>query len=139
MPPALEYEKSSAKAKAAPTASFTVVVLLALALAGCVSTQDKIANQNSTDDGTCSSYGLKFGTPEYAQCRQHIADRREAQKMADQQGYNAAVLNMTSNLQKQSDQDTANFFPMPGPRPINCTTSYFNASNAFGAANTNCY
>jgi hypothetical protein len=34
---------------------------------------------NNADDTTCRSYGLQFGTPAYAQCRQNI----EAQRSAD--------------------------------------------------------
>src|ERR1700737_481120 len=30
------------------------------------------------DDATCKSYGLSFGTPAYAQCRQNLVNQREA-------------------------------------------------------------
>ena len=34
------------------------------------------------DDATCRSYGLHFGTPGYAQCRQNIANQRDANNTA---------------------------------------------------------
>lgn len=58
-----------------------VVVLAFLVLAGCYHgpSQQEIAAQ---DDMTCRSYGINFGTPEYAQCRQNIVAQRQANMRA---------------------------------------------------------
>jgi hypothetical protein len=34
--------------------------------------------KRNADDSRCLDYGLKFGTPEYAQCRQNIDNQRAA-------------------------------------------------------------
>ena len=44
-----------------------------LVLSGCASRQELAVN----DDAKCQSYGLKFGTPEYAQCRQNTEEQRQ--------------------------------------------------------------
>jgi len=54
-------------------------IALALSLAGCATAAERLA----ADNAHCQSMGLKFGTPEFAQCRmvqdlRHDADRRAA-------------------------------------------------------------
>jgi hypothetical protein len=39
-----------------------------------------LANQFPTDDAICRSYGLKFGTPDYARCRAAKASVRDETK-----------------------------------------------------------
>jgi hypothetical protein len=62
---------------------FLVPVLIAasLSLAGC-QTAEELAQE---DDSTCRSYGLQFGTPDYAQCRQYQQSDRTARYQAYQQ------------------------------------------------------
>jgi hypothetical protein len=62
---------------------FYRLAIVAFLLTGCASEQKKEAKQQAKwerlmaqDDATCKSYGLQFGTPDYANCRQHIADQR---------------------------------------------------------------
>lgn len=40
--------------------------------------QERAAANDQADDATCQSYGLTFGTPAYADCRQNIATQRQA-------------------------------------------------------------
>lgn len=63
-----------------------------LLVAGCASPEQIAARQAAqgaqiaaSDDTTCQSYGLKFGTPEYAQCRQNVVAQRDARNIAAQQ------------------------------------------------------
>ncbi len=62
-----------------------VFLLFALcaAASGCMSSQEIAARQQAADNSTCVSYGLKFGTSEYAQCRQNIAAQRHAAEQTD--------------------------------------------------------
>lgn len=82
------------------------------------------------DDQTCKSYGLSFGTPEYANCRQGIAAQRQSALQAQQQN-NAALI-------QQQNQTLTNFQnslnqAQQRPRPVDCSTTYFG-----GVANTHC-
>ncbi len=43
-----------------------LMVISLIALAACGPTREQL---NAQDDGLCRSYGLSFGTPQYAQCR----------------------------------------------------------------------
>jgi hypothetical protein len=58
-----------------------MVVVAGLACAGCAPTMQEIA---ASDDAVCKSYGLLFGTPEYAQCRMTKDQGREAAWSANQ-------------------------------------------------------
>ena len=88
-------------------------------LAGCQSTQEIAA----ADDDRCRSYGLAFGTPEYAQCRQfQQADhtrRYEADKQAMAQQRMADAIR-DSNTPKRSEtlptRSTTTFASNPSPR-----------------------
>lgn len=57
-------------------------VLLMIALCGCASPAERAEQLSEADDQTCTSYGLQFGTPAYAQCRQNIAAQRQARVAA---------------------------------------------------------
>lgn len=46
-------------------------ILICLSLAGC-------ASLFPTDDDKCQSYGVQFGTPQYAECRQNLEAQRSA-------------------------------------------------------------
>jgi hypothetical protein len=41
-----------------------------------------IANRQNNADALCQSYGLRFGTAEYAQCRQNIDSQQSAREAA---------------------------------------------------------
>lgn len=59
--------------------------IIAVVSAGCESSAElaaRAAARAADDDSMCQSYGLKFGTPEYAQCRQNIEGRRSAERRA---------------------------------------------------------
>jgi hypothetical protein len=58
------------------TAGLATVVVVGLMLTGCAQMRDQmIANDNRY----CQSMGLKFGTPDFAQCRMVIDARRDRQ------------------------------------------------------------
>lgn len=54
-------------------------ILMALSLAACVPSAQQIAEH---DDATCRSYGLEFGTANYATCRHSLASERQAYRAA---------------------------------------------------------
>lgn len=55
-----------------------VVVLLTWALAGCVTSEQRIAQ----DDQQCLSYGVQKGSPEYVQCRMKLDENRSNRQAA---------------------------------------------------------
>jgi hypothetical protein len=50
--------------------------ILATILGGCASAEQVAAQRNLT----CQSYGMQFGTPEYADCRMQLAQIQQAQQ-----------------------------------------------------------
>jgi hypothetical protein len=92
-----------------------IVVLLALLVGGCdLTASQERATAERADDAGCLSYGLKYGSPEYAQCRLSKDQQRQAKQ--------AAVLRQVI----RNNQETANQLqpaPVPTVRPsVNCTT-----------------
>lgn len=80
-----------------------VIAVAALMLGGC-QTAKEVAKE---DDYTCRSYGLEFGTPEYAYCRDRRQSDRTARYQADQQRRaieNAARSYQTSNEQRERER-----------------------------------
>ncbi len=57
-------------------------VLFGVALAGCMSQQEQAMRLAANDDAVCQSYGLTYGTPQYADCRMRVAEQRNAQQAA---------------------------------------------------------
>jgi hypothetical protein len=53
---------------------YIVLAALAAALGGCVTTEDRMAQ----DDAKCASYGLLKGSGPYAQCRMQLENNRAA-------------------------------------------------------------
>lgn len=53
------------------------VLVVAMLMAGCVTTQEQIALQAKADDAACQSYGAKPSTPEYIQCRTTKSQQHE--------------------------------------------------------------
>lgn len=78
--------------------------------------------QHDQDDKTCQSYGLKFGTNEYAQCREQLLTLRVQQSIAAQgnaAAANRAALGYLSTTQAKPTQP----YVMPTNPTINCYTS----------------
>lgn len=95
------------------------VLLGLLLLSGCISREEIDAN----DDARCSSYGLKYGTPEYAQCRMGVDQQRQA-----------AIAQVGANIQAQTAQQNQ-LLLQSRPRPqVNCTTVPMGG----GTSSTNC-
>jgi hypothetical protein len=57
-------------------------VLLGLVLSACASDKEREAQLAAADDGRCKSYGLQFGTSEYAQCRMGVDQQRTSLRAA---------------------------------------------------------
>ena len=47
-------------------------ISLCLAVTGCQTMEQRDARRGASDDATCKSYGLQFGTPQYAECRMRM-------------------------------------------------------------------
>ena len=58
------------------------IVLGALLLAGCQTTEERFAK----DDAQCQSYGVAKGTPAYTQCRMQIDQNRANVRAAERFG-----------------------------------------------------
>jgi len=48
-----------------------LAILLALLLAGCQTTEERLA-ADAADDAQCKSYGIEPGDPAYVQCRTNL-------------------------------------------------------------------
>ncbi len=69
-------------------ANTIIIFLVAVFLAGCMTPEERQAQQEELllriaerEDAECTSYGLKFGSPEYGDCRVQLASIR-ARKQA---------------------------------------------------------
>jgi hypothetical protein len=51
-------------------------ILLALLLAGCQSSEERLAAQNAKDDQQCLSYGAQKGSDGYVTCRAQLSASR---------------------------------------------------------------
>jgi hypothetical protein len=98
----------------------SLLFLAVLALMGCTSAEEVRQKNAALDDETCRSYGLTFGTPEYAQCRQNIANQRSANARA--------ALGL---LLLQQQNQPATYIPQPQPQaPVRMTTTCNTVGNA---------
>lgn len=82
---------------------YLLALAACLALAGCQTTEE-IAQE---DDSICRGYGLQFGTPDYAQCRQFQQSDRTARYQAYQQRQameSVARTIQNTAAQKESDK-----------------------------------
>lgn len=70
-------------------------VLAALLILGGCNLGQQIARH---DDGVCRSYGLQFGTGDYAQCRQNLVAQRQAQSNFQQQQNQQNLENLSRAL-----------------------------------------
>lgn len=71
-------------------------VLLALLLAGCQTTEDRLAS----DDRQCQSYGAKIGSPVYVQCRISVDQERNARETAAIEQINQNNREAAANLER---------------------------------------
>lgn len=71
---------------------------------------------NNSDDSTCRSYGLQFGTPAYAQCRQNIEAQRSANARA------AALIASQANRPPPQPAPVVNTSCQNFGTTINCQT-----------------
>jgi hypothetical protein len=59
-----------------------IAVMGALALCSCVSDKEREAMLAAEDSNRCQSYGLQYGTPQYAECRMRIDQQRTTLRAA---------------------------------------------------------
>lgn len=72
------------------------------------------------DDDLCKSYGLNFGTPEYAQCRVSLQNQSDANKQAAINAW------MASRQQPPATPSPTKMpYQMPVNKTTNCTTNYY--------------
>lgn len=87
------------------TRKVVVIVALAAGLGGCASAE-KVAEQ---EDGYCASIGLKFGSPDYANCRMGLRQEREARR-------ERAIAGIAQSLENMKIQE-------PARNTVDCTTT----------------
>jgi hypothetical protein len=73
------------------------VLLGALLLAGCQTTEERIA----ADDTQCRSYGTKPGDPAYVQCRMNLDNNRAQIKASERFGNSGGLVGF---IERHSDQ-----------------------------------
>ncbi len=68
----------------APMKLTTICLLVtgALALCSCMSDKEREAMLAAEDSERCKSYGLQYGTPQYAECRMRIDQQRTTLRAA---------------------------------------------------------
>lgn len=100
--------------------------------AGYDSAQKRIAQtatmvqlQQQNDDATCKSYGLKFGTSDYAQCREQLLTIRSNQNIAASNANAQNNAAAAAILMQQNNKQPAQPYMMPTNAPVttNCTTT----------------
>jgi hypothetical protein len=96
-------------------ACVVAVIAAGSLLTGCVDYgyQRDVAIQQ-TDDARCQSYGLKFGTPEYAQCRQSLEGQRQAAALAVLRAF---------RTNQSAGQVPIITRPAPAPSQASCVTA----------------
>ncbi len=72
-------------------------ILLALLLAGCQTTEERIA----ADDSQCRSYGVQPGSQAYVQCRMNIDNNRAAIKASERFGNSGGMVGW---IERQTDK-----------------------------------
>jgi hypothetical protein len=90
-------------------------------LSGC-GIQERIeANQQAHDDAVCKSYGLAWGSVDYANCRQNLENQRQAQALQAQQA-SAQFLLQQQAQQNEIFQQQMNAINASRPLTTNCTS-----------------
>jgi hypothetical protein len=63
-------------------AGWCVLAVAAVCLSACVSDKERQAMLAAHDNETCKSYGLQYGTSQYAECRMRIDQQRTTLRAA---------------------------------------------------------
>ena len=79
-------------------------MVLALALAGCASSEERKAKWAAEDDSTCQSYGAKPGTDAYVQCRMVQQARRDEMIQGSARSVGAGMQEFGRALQDQAKE-----------------------------------
>lgn len=83
------------------------VVAACFSLAACgISREEALA----IDNDTCQSMGLKFGTPEFAQCRLMQDQRRDTSNAAARAAAAGAMQNYANQLMNQNQRTTVDVY-----------------------------
>ena len=101
------------------------VLMACVMLAGCAQMRENLrraeereaAQLAAADDATCRSYGINFGTPQYAQCRMLVAQQR-AQAADAQQQRGLMMMGLGAGMMQT---------PQPAPRPAPTMTDCYRA------------
>lgn len=83
------------------------IAVLGVGLAGCAGSPvgDAIAGPEklaAQDDAYCQSIGLRFGTPDYANCRMITGQQRQQGHQAAMQRMSTALSDMSTNMRVPS-------------------------------------
>jgi len=62
---------------------------MVLLLAGCMSSEERMAANSAKDDQTCLSYGAKLGTDAYVSCRAQLEGARRQADAAEDAAWDA--------------------------------------------------
>jgi hypothetical protein len=79
-----------------------LILIAVIGLGSCVSAQERQQKIAAEDDAKCKSYGLQYGTSQYAECRMRIDQQRAANGAA---AY-AAFLGYMAETQRQQQPTT---------------------------------
>ena len=71
-------------------------ILFALLLAGCQTTNDRIA----LDDRQCQSYGVPIGSPGYVQCRMNLDTNRVRERAI----YSGGIVGLVGAIKRANEE-----------------------------------
>ena len=92
-----------------------MALILALALSGCMTGEERRAAQNAKDDQKCLGYGARPGSDAYVSCRAQLDAARTTADAID----DAAIAARPQNPLTKSDAPALQPMTIPGPR---CTS-----------------
>lgn len=101
--------------------TIAAIVTTSISLAACGLSREEARN---LDNDNCASMGLKFGTPEFAQCRLLQDQRRDSANAASAAATQRALQNFNNTVQNNT-VDTSKFnTPMQpiGPQRVDVYT-----------------
>lgn len=61
--------------------SVGLIVLLAVGITGCATTEEQRRTDLQQDIGTCASFGAHYGSPQHTQCMLFQQQRRDAESL----------------------------------------------------------
>jgi hypothetical protein len=88
------------------------VLVLAFALTGCMTDEQRVAAQNAKDDQKCLGYGARPGSDAYVTCRSQLDAARTAAAAAE----DAAILSSSRQQTPIPKSDAPVLQPMNIPR-----------------------